>query len=327
MDMLRTGLVELAKDAPTGGAPAAELWARGRRAQRLRVAALAAALLVVGTIGAGIGLRLASEDGTRSDLGPAATVDVALPIDYPTGQDLPQLTRTPGPLAAIWWSPRDGGTPEVVGLVAETGTFGTLPIDLSHESYEAPDAYLALSPDGRRLAYLTPSAELTVLDLTSGETYSPAPADGTRAAFTWTDATHLVGHVAGGSDVDGWVWEPGGTTSPVDLRTYPGSPYLGPHAGNDPWFLTLLPNGNPQRCLSLQGDGEESRIPVLCDVLGVIGPKVALTHDGDGSVIATDVQGVGDSALREEVVLAGAPRRVVFATDLVGAALAEGGAS
>jgi hypothetical protein len=32
--------------------------------------------------------------------------------------------------------------------------------------------------------------------------------------------------------------------------------------------------------------------PVLCDVVGVLGPEVALTHDGDGAVVALDVRGV-----------------------------------
>ena len=52
-----------------------------------------------------------------------------------------------------------GGTPEVVGLVAETGTFGTLPIYVSDMYYKAPDAYFALSPDGGRIAYKHPERE------------------------------------------------------------------------------------------------------------------------------------------------------------------------
>ena len=48
----------------------------------------------------------------------------------PRGGGAPDLGDTPGPLAAIWLSPRaGGGAPEAVGLVAGTGTFGTLPID------------------------------------------------------------------------------------------------------------------------------------------------------------------------------------------------------
>src|SRR4051794_37588122 len=124
MDTLHDRLAELADEAPTGGAPAAELWARGKRVHRLRAAVLAATLLAVGTVGAGIGVRLADGegDGNRSTLAPS-TVGFVLPIEYPVRGELPDLGDTPGPLAAIWLSPRaGGGVPEAVGLVAATGT-------------------------------------------------------------------------------------------------------------------------------------------------------------------------------------------------------------
>ena len=142
MDTLHDRLAELADDAPTGGVPAAELWARGKRAHRRRAAALAATLLVVGAVGTGIGVRLADGDGNRSDLAPAGTVGIGLPIEYPVGEELPDLGNTPGPLAAIWMVPRvGGGAPEAVGLVAETGTFGTLPINLPHDDPEGHDVH------------------------------------------------------------------------------------------------------------------------------------------------------------------------------------------
>ena len=324
MDALRDRLVELADEAPTGGAPAVELWARGKRTHRLRAAALAATLLVVGAVGTGIGVRLADGGGDRSGLVPAKTVRVALPIEYPAGEELPDLGDAPGPLAAIWLAPRvGGGAPEAVGLVAGTETFGTLPIDVSKRYYDAPDAYFALSPDGRRIAYHTSTEELVVRDLVSGESYSPAFGFETRAGYTWSDPAHLVGHVADGSDVDGWVWEPGTAPKRVDLRTYPGSPWLGPHAGRDPWFLTPTEE-RPGPCPSLQDTGT----PVLCDVVGVIGSQIALTHDGNGTVVALDTRGVEDPARRHVVATAGAPQRVTFATDLIGEALdAAGGAS
>jgi hypothetical protein len=343
MDTLHDRLADLAEDAPTGGAPAAELWARGKRAHRLRAGALAATLVVVGAVGTGIGARLADGDGTRSDIAPAGTVGVALPIDYPVGEELPDLGVTPGPLAAIWLAPGvGGGAPEAVGLVAETGRFGTLPIEVWSEMYfEHPEAYFALSPDGRRIAYHTPAEELVVRDLVSGETYSPA-FDGFKprpeAEYTWVDATHLVGHVAPdadpasthrGSEADGWVWEPGTAPKLVDLNTYPGSPYLWGNAGKDPWFLTLPHQEDPRECLSLRDIGAGKTIPVLCDVVGVIGSEIALTHDGDGAVVALDVRGVEDPALRHVVATAGGPLRVTFATDLIEEALdgADGGAS
>ena len=199
MDTLHDRLAELADDAPTGGAPAAELWARGKRAHRLRAAALAATVLVVGAVGTGIGVRLADGDGNRSGPAPAGTVDtIGLPIAYPVGEELPDLGNTPGPLAAIWMVPRKGGgAPEAVGLVAETGTFGTLPINVPHDDPEGSDYMVvacrptaAGSPNVR-----VPEGKLIVRDLVSGEKYSPPSEFKTRDGFNWVDATHLVGHV------------------------------------------------------------------------------------------------------------------------------------
>jgi hypothetical protein len=80
--------------------------------------------------------------------------------------------------------------------------------------------------------------------------------------------------------------------------------------------------------LSLRDLGAGKTIPVLCDVVGVLGSEIALTHDGDGAVVALDVRGVEDPSLRQVVATAGAPLRVTFATDLIGEALdADGGAS
>src|SRR5918995_7015855 len=103
MDTLHERLAELADDAPTGGAPASELWARGKRAHRRRAAALGVSVLVLGAVGVGTGVRLVDGDGDgrRVDPVPAATVGVVLPIQYPVGQELSPLGDTPGPLAAI----------------------------------------------------------------------------------------------------------------------------------------------------------------------------------------------------------------------------------
>ncbi len=205
MDTLSDRLAELADDAPTGGAPAAELWARGKRAHRLRAAAVAATLVVVGAVGTGIGVRLADGDGNRSDVAPAGTAGITLPIEYPVGEDLPDLGDTPGPLAAIWLAPRvGGGAPEAVGLVAETGTFGTLPINVSHDDPRVlTTCVVALSPDGRRMAYASPTGETD--RPRSGERRELQLARmsgirGPRAGYTWFDATHLLGHVAGAGD-------------------------------------------------------------------------------------------------------------------------------
>ena len=371
MDTLRERLAELADQAPTGGAPAAELWARGKRAQRLRAAAaVAVTVLVVGTVGTGIGVGLADGDrGDDSDPEPAGTVDVSLPIKYPAGQELPGLGNAPGPLAAIWFTPRPagGGAPEVVGLVAETGTFGTLPIDLRVDvQYAAADPGVALSPDGRTIAYERPGGELVARDLVSGRTYSPDFEFEIRSGGGfWIDATHIVGHavrseaasqetgVERATDVDGWVWEPGTAPKLVDLGAYPGQPYLGygwPYGGKD---LLVLPEG-PRLCETqrIQEAGTEDpqappfEVPVLCDVVGVVGSEILLGHwkpensSGDandpkyanGTVVALDIAGADpafeDPARRQVVVNEGAPHRVAFATDLIADALeAEAGAS
>lgn len=327
MDTLHDRLTDLAEDAPTGGTPAADLWARGKRTHRLRVAGLAAAVLVVGAASAGIGVRLTSGDDSRSDLEPAGTIGISLPVDYPVGEELPDLGDAPGPLAAIWMVPR-GGELDAVGLVAETGKFGTLPIDVVARNYGG-GGYFALSPDGRRIAYDTPAEELVVGDLVTGESSSLAFEDfrDLESDYTWVDSTHLVGHRADGgpgswvSEADGWVWEPGTAPKRVDLMTYPGSPYLGPHAGVNPWFSILPEDEDPRQCLSVR----RGRMPVLCDLVGVIGPEIALTHDGDGAVVALDARGVEDPALRHVVATAGGPLRVTFATDLIDEALDAGG--
>ena len=124
------------------------------------------------------------------------------------------------------------------------------------------------------------------------------------------------------------MWEPGTAPKLVDLMTCPGAPYLWGNAGRDPWFLTLPHEGDPRECLSLRDLGAGKRMPVLCDVVGVIGSEIALTHDGNGVVVALDVRGVEDPALRQVVATAAAPLRVTFATDLIEEALdADGGAS
>lgn len=350
MDTLHERLAELADDAPMGGASPAELWARGKRAHRLRAAAVAA-VLVVGTVGSGIGVRILGGDdrGDAFDPAPAGTVDISLPIDYPVGEELPDLGDTPGRLVAIWATPRESGdAAEVVGLVAGTGTFGTLTIDTPGDGYAAADPGVMLSPDGRRIAYLTPQDEVVVHDLVTGAEESPSIEGKGLAPFAWIDADHLVGHLSspGWRDTAGFVWEPGTEARPVDLGSYPGQPYLGygwPYGGGE---LMIPTQGGtlcePPRFLEASSTGPNYSgfdVPVLCDVVGVAGSDILLGHwnpdhlAGDatlpkyaeGTLVALDVQGADrpylDPARRHVVVDAGAPRRVTFATDLIAQAL------
>jgi hypothetical protein len=360
MDTLRELLVDLADDAPTGGAPPAELWARGKRAKRKQLVALAAAALVVGTVGTGVGLQLSDRD--RFDLAPATTVAFSLPIQYPTGAALPELGDSPGPLAAVWLVPREGGgAPEAVGLVARTGRFGTLSIDLPHDDPEAPEnVRVALSPDGRRLAYTfmtsPPGAQDGVLqpvvhDLVSGETVTSAFGFGTRVGGFWVDDNHLFGLVAGGSDGDGWLWEPGEAPTRVN-------PYRVPYTGSDvavaSWPALGPPTNygdDPQSCSTLNVydaktlNGPPADVPALCNLLGVIGPDTLLGHrkdrtNGEVTVVAEEFHAAApfcpsiqrcelpvDDAHRRLVVASGAPERVTFASALIGQALRTGGRS
>jgi hypothetical protein len=98
MDTLHDRLAELAADAPTGGAPAAELWGRGKRAHRLRAAAVAAALVVLGTVGTGVGVRLADGDGDRSIVVSAGSDGITLRSSTPLGMDC----RVSGTLPDRW---------------------------------------------------------------------------------------------------------------------------------------------------------------------------------------------------------------------------------
>jgi hypothetical protein len=314
-------------------------------------------LLLIGVVGAGVGVRLA--EGSSNRLTPASIAGITLPIEYPKGQRLPDLGRTPGRLAAVWLAPREpytladddpGRAPEVVGLVAETGTFGTLPIELSPSVYEGPDAHFSLSPDGRRIAYVIdvdgPGTaddgtgwELLVRDLVSGDDQRIAFDFGVRAGATWVDATRLVGHVFPGTDADGWLWEPG--TKPKRVDPYPylegtwaGSPYT-VYGGDD------VPAGS---CASavISGSGQGVSSSVLCDLRDVIRSETLIGHGssrdpaegGTGlerAVIALDIRDAADfpfddPALRRVVVRPGAPYPVSFATELLRAAL-QGGAT
>jgi hypothetical protein len=355
MDTLRDRLAELADDAPTGGVPAADLWARGKRAHRLRAAGLAATLLVAGAVGTGIGVRLADGGDNRSDLAPVGTLGISLPIEYPVGEELPDLGDTPGPLAAIWLDSRvGGGAPEAVGLVADTGMFGTLPIDVSLDA-EAPNAGVALSPDGRRIAYEDPTGMLIVRDLVSGQNYSSGSEFTTRPGYTWIDQATIIGRVVGEGGLDGWVWEQGTSFRLVDrakyaekrslnLIWYAMSRDVGP--GTMDWWVADA-GGGPRSCSSpiIETGGRRLEVPVLCDIL-VIGGNDLWGHwnsdrlqgdwenpdDGNGTVVVLApaapffVPGYPHEATDPRVVVtAGAPERATFATDLIREALDAGG--
>jgi hypothetical protein len=338
MDTLQDRLAKLAEVAPTGGEPAAELWSRGRRAHRRRAASLAACVLVVGAIVTGVGVRLTDSARDDSRPEPARTVGFTLPLNYPGGATLPTLSATPGPLAALWLAPRSGKVPEIVALVAETGMFGRLSLDLPPDDSGVPGEVtgqdVALSTDGRRVAYLSSMGKLVVHDLVTGDDVSPAVQ--TRPGFTWVDANRLFGHDgARGGDADAWVWQPGTEPRRVDYYTFtarfplvPPEPIFEPLDCSTPQVVTdstgNIGTENPQ-------GGSAFQVPELCAVLGVIGTHTLLGFDRNGQVVALDVHEgppFSDPGLRQLVALQGAPVRATFATDLIGQALtAQGGAS
>lgn len=335
---------------------------RTRRRQILNAAgAGVGALAIVVALTAGLGglLRADRVPADQPPPAPAGTADIALPIEYPAGKALPDLGDAPGPLAAVWLVARGAGNPPVaVGLVAQTGKFGTLPIDVFHYEDEVDDEMrVALSADGRKLAYFSPKPELIVHDLVTGESSSPLSESEikTRTGSTWVDATHLFGLVADGSDADGWVWEPG--TAPKLVDTYAFAEgfdlWVSQHgSGPLPWpddascTSPILLDATGEYGDFTPGWGYTLEVPVLCDVLGIIDSEILLGHwnsdrmpgdwndpnDGNGTVVALDIRGADkafeDPSLRRVVASAGAPLRVAFAADLIGEALdADGGAT
>jgi hypothetical protein len=315
--------------------------------------------VLVVAVGTGIGVRLVDGKDNAGPPEPATRVDIPMPIAYPEREALPDLGDTPGPLAVVWLAPRAGTTTiEVVGLVAATGTFGTLPIDLPEipddpeNPVTAPWAAIELSPDGRRIAYAS-DGPLVVRDLVSGEEHAWAFEFGTRGVDGWVDATHVFGRVADDSDADGWVWEPGSTPTLVDFYSV---------AYGESGLSVPIQGGGPRSCSSPTMQDVQFRqengggwagafeVPVLCSVLGITDSGLVLGHwkdrqDGNGTVVALDIKAADppirelaparpsaaefeDPALRQVVATPGAPDRVSFASELIAQALeSAGGAS
>ncbi|MFD7075864.1 hypothetical protein ACFV9G_16770 [Nocardioides sp. NPDC059952] len=208
--MLTDLLEELARDAPTGGAPPGQLWRRGRRiarTQRIGTVAIAAvACLLLIALGSVTWQQ-------RADVAPATDTGTGTYLPSRFHEPSPHLPGTDsvgplGPLIATFDAPRKGwfGTGDgLVGVSAETGAYAFL--DLPH----AATAYLGeaeLSPDGRHVAYWTtgkvadPIPALVdgtingyaVYDTTTGDvvTQTPSTEHGIgHGAFVWFDPTHL----------------------------------------------------------------------------------------------------------------------------------------
>ncbi|MFJ9391946.1 hypothetical protein ACIRON_24200 [Nocardioides sp. NPDC101246] len=207
--MLTDLLDDLARDAPTGGAPPGQLWRRGRRRARtqrlgtIAIAAVACLLLIAlgtATWQQGTGVEPAT-DGAGSYI-PSRFHE---PSPHLPGTD---SVGPLGPLIATFDAPRKGwfgSTDGVVGVSAETGAYAFL--DLPH----AATRYLGeaqLAPDGRHVSYWTtgkvnnpiPALEggtingYAVYDTVTGEVVTQRPSTERgigHGTLIWFDPTHL----------------------------------------------------------------------------------------------------------------------------------------
>lgn len=159
---LRTGLRELADDAPHGTLRPDDLWRSGVRRQRRRRAGTAGALVSVVVLVVGLGALVqrtppdpAPVDVPFEELGIPRTIHPPDPWSEGTRQ-----TGPPGPLAAVAWDQRN----RPVGFGGVTGDlqlFGVPAVDGAARFIDFPEQagtstggvdQVALSPDGYRVA-------------------------------------------------------------------------------------------------------------------------------------------------------------------------------
>lgn len=148
---LRDALQTLAREhepAPDEVSPE-ELWSRGVRRQRLRAAAAGLVALLV--LAAGVGLGSWLPGALQPEVVPAAPPGqprVPRSIGQP-GASVPG-TGEAGPLGqlAVLWSTNRNGRPALFGISATTGDYRFLDVPRL-----ASPEQVALSPDGRRVAY------------------------------------------------------------------------------------------------------------------------------------------------------------------------------
>lgn len=170
-------LERLAAGAPGGGIDPDALWTRGRRRQRVRTGAVAAALVVVGLVGATTTPLLVERS---QQVEPARTDErMVLPdvIRQPGGWE-PAFPSNPGRLSAVGsgireglWSIRNGWW----GVSASTGESRFLDLSGAADVFDTP----ALSADGWRLAYwVTGEVPGKPLTMSGSSEEVPAPAVG-----------------------------------------------------------------------------------------------------------------------------------------------------
>lgn len=308
MTPLHDRLADLAEEAPPGG-PLPDLWQQGRRIAFVRrvgtagvVAASCLALLVV--------VGLAWERGRPTAVAPAGgTHEPAMPdrLHRPSGW-LGSFDGAPGPLAAVIPTRHQhlvGSEPGVVGVSATTGRYAFLVLPRFVADGDG-DGGVALSPDGRRLAYWIsgstsgdpvddePVTGYAVYDAVTGRTsrVEIPTRRGLDSAYSgnlaWLDdRTLLVQYgqklTANESRTERPVlWRVGGSVRPVGERSGPSwTQYAGGHS----WLLQVEPGSWRWALTNTASDGLRAmRMPNIA-----FRSDVAISPDG------THVAGVGTS--------------------------------
>ncbi|WP_243060926.1 hypothetical protein [Nocardioides sp. SR21] len=239
MTTLHDRLAELADDVPSGG-PAPDLWDRGRRYRRARLAGtvvIVAAAAVVVALVAGISWQRSVPPAPQPAGTPAGLPDrVYAPSRWLPGTDdegpLGQLAAVVSAERGSW----TGTSYELVGISATTGEYRFLDVPGSGEVESA------LAPDGRHIAYwLTgepsgapngdaPIVGFAVYDTTTGDTVRQAIETEHGLAvddLAWADDHRLVldyGQWAEAGDGDGmsnrygtWTWDLTTGAAPIRL--------------------------------------------------------------------------------------------------------------
>lgn len=256
---LHERLADLAIDAPPGG-PLPDLWRRGRRIARVRrlgTAAIATAACVALLVVVALGWQR-GRPAAVVPAGPTSAPAMPDRLFEPSGW-LGSLDPAPGVLAAVFETRREhlfGSEPGVVGVSAATGRYGFL--DLPRL---ADRQGVALSPDGRRLAYWTagtPSGSpntsggetitgYAVFDAASGHTERvgvPTKHGLTVGTLAWLDDRTLLvqyGHWDGGDGDDAMARS---SAQMVPPRLWRLEAPAGPlPAGSDAWSLDVAGHG------------------------------------------------------------------------------------
>ena len=215
-------LENLAAHSPGGGIDPDVVWTRGRRRQRIRWAGTAACLVLLTVVG-GVGVPEAVQR-TQGPVAVAPDDALVLPdVIRQPGEWEPAFSSAPGRLVAAgvgnrggWWSSR----PALWGVSAATGEsrFLDLP-DVAAATYMP----VALSADGRRLAYWFADDDVEVLpaDLGPDDSIPVRPAGVAVVQLATGDIERWDTQSAYGLSADGlaWagdvLWWTGGPVEPV----------------------------------------------------------------------------------------------------------------